>query len=491
MIIKTDPDTLQNYLSDASNYRGSSDKVYIPENTSELQKAVAECYFSKTPFTISGAGTGLTGARVADKGAMISTELLNRIIEIDETNLTAKVQPGVLLSELESELNNRGYFFPPNPTEKNSSIGGNIAVNASGSRTFKYGSYRNFVKSLHIILPNSDEAIIERGKYSVKNDLLKFHSIRNFSYGVPIEEIGMPDVKNASGYYMKNGMDAIDLFIGNEGTLSVIAEAELRFLPLPEKVLGLIVFFDSTEQMLNFIDETRKISKQNNLIDYTQIADISARSIELFDKNALGILRNYSTQIPPDSSGAVWIEQEMTSANEDKILSDWFKMIEKFTKLSGSTWTALNDKEHSEFRELRHKLPLYIADLVQQNGFRKVGTDTAVPDDKFTGFYLFVDNMMKSSGIKYAIWSHAGNAHLHANMLPANEIEFNQSLKIFDEIIRQTFIFGGTVSAEHGIGKLKKQYLLEMYGESSIESMKMVKKVLDPYNLMGRGNVFD
>jgi len=491
MIIKTDPDTIQNYLSDASNYRGSSDKVYIPDNSNELQKAVSECYFSKTPFTISGAGTGLTGGRVPQKGAIISTENLNHIIQIDENARLAKVQPGLLLSELEMELNQNGFFFPPNPTEKNSSIGGNIAVNASGSRTFKYGAYRNFVKSLNVILPNGDEVFIPKNKYHVNNEILKFSSLRNFSYSIPIYDIHMPDIKNASGYFMKNGMDAIDLFIGNEGTLGVISEAELEFLPLPEKVLGLIVFFDSVDKLLTFVENIRITSKINNKLNYQDVSDISARSIELYDAHALKILQTYYPQIPHNVNGAVWIEQEMTEQNEDDIIFKWYTLIADFTKFTDFIWTALSENEHNTFREFRHQLPLHISEQILKVGFRKVGTDTAVPDDKFIPFYKFAKSLLDKSGIEYAIWSHAGNSHLHANLLPNSQQQFDDSVKIYDEIIHQTLIFGGTVSAEHGIGKLKKKYLIEMYGDEAIDCMRTVKKVLDPYNLLGRGNIFD
>ena len=163
MIIKTEQDEIQNYLVDASNTKGFCEAVYIPENVSETGGIIKKANEKKHSITISGNGTGLTGARVPKGGIVISTEKLNKIIEINLEEKFALVEPGVLLSELQDAVNSKGLLYPPDPTERNCFIGGTVATNASGARTFKYGPTRNYVEELEIILPDGDFLFLKKG----------------------------------------------------------------------------------------------------------------------------------------------------------------------------------------------------------------------------------------------------------------------------------------------------------------------------------------
>jgi len=494
MLIKTNKAEFESYLTDASNYRSGAEKLYIPENKDELQELIKELYKENIPFTISGARTGLTGSACPDDGVIISLEKLNEIIlcndknkSIDKDSKIVSVGAGVIHKDLDNYLHELDLFFPPNPTEANSMIGGNLGTNASGSRTFKYGATRNYVKSLKLFLSNGDEVQIKRNQILENNGKLNFSSIDNKFYSLDIEDIGMPNIKHAAGYFIKKDMDLIDLFIGMEGSLGVIYETELEVFTSPQCLLGLIVFFDNNLDMIDFVEDIRDLSLKNNTMNSK--GDISARLIEYFDNYSLDLLRNKYPQIDNRVLAAIWVEQEYIPIDEDNLLEKWIDKINKYSNLKDETWTAMNDKEHKKFAEFRHTLPVQVYEHLSVDN-EKIGTDTAVPVSEFRNYYFALYENLELLGLPYLIFGHIGNSHLHANIFYNNEIEFKKAKDFYMDLIKNTIELGGTVSAEHGIGKLKKVYLLEMFGDK-IEIMKKIKKVLDPKNLLGKGNLFD
>jgi len=491
MIIKTDNDIISSYRRDASNYEGIVSKVFFPETQHELKVLVKDLFLSRTPFTMSGACTGLSGACVPQNGIVISTNNLNRIIDIDYNNQTATVEPGVLLSELNDILNQNGFFFPPNPTETNSSIGGNIILNSSGSRSFKYGAYRNFIQKLNIILPDGDELNLNVNDSESSSDAIEFKSITSKSFKVPFYYQTDIKIKNNVPYYLRKGMKPMDLFIGSEGTLGIVSEAVLKFHRQPDENIGFMVFFDNVDNMLNYVEKVRNLSNSHNKTDVINNGDIAARLIELFDMNSLNILRSKYTQVPENAIGCIWTEQECSQEYTDEIIANWHKLIKSSGADIDNVWISLNDELNRRYSEIRHSLPTTINEIVTRNGYRKIGTDTAVPAEHFNKFYQFVDNLLKSSKLEYAVWGHVGDSHLHANILPKSDEENVLALRFYEIILRKSYELGGTISAEHGIGKIKKKYLSDIYGTDYINQLKAVKMIFDPYNLLGRGNLFD
>ncbi len=490
MIIKTDPDFIEPYNKDASNYKGNADVVYIPENISELRDIAAECFEKELPMTVSGAGTGLCGGRTAQAGAVISMEKFNKIIEIDYHKMIAEVETGVLLSTLEAELNSAGYFYPPNPTEKDSSIGGNIANNSSGARTFKYGPTRNYVEELDIVLAGGDMLKLKRGAVMADGNNMEIYSESGIKYSFSFPDINIPDTKHVAGFWLQSGMDAVDLFVGSEGVLGISAGAKLSFLRQPEKVLGLLIFFENEENLFAFVDDVRESSK-SAFKDNSQASLISARLIEFFDSESLKLLSGKYTQIPPESAGAIWIEQEHSGDNEDETMEAWFSKINLFTGLADYTWAATTPKEHEQIREFRHTLPSMVVDIISRNNSAKFGTDTAVPDIHNYNYYKMIKKHLTDIGMPYVIYGHIGNSHYHANLFIGSEKDVHLANKFYASVIDDSLCLGGTISAEHGIGKIKKEYMLKMYGREIINSMKEIKRVFDPKMLLGRGNIFD
>lgn len=489
MIIRNDADLIYPYTYDSSNLHGNADVVYIPSDFDELRQSVKDCYDNNMQITISGAGTGITGSRVPNGGAVISTELLNKVIRIEDDKVT--VQPGITLDELDKYLEDYDLFLPPNPTEKNASIGGNTATNASGARTFKYGAIRNYINKLTIILPDSDVLKLERGKIFAENYQLHFTTESGKLIEILLPEYKMPEVKNASGYFIKAGMDAIDLFIGSEGTLGVFGEIELKLLKRPVNILGGVIFFEDIQRLLDFVIVLRDTSKINNLVDVNSNSSISSRLIEFFDKQSLELLRPKYPQLHEDAVGAIWFEQEYSKDFEDEIMSNWYELIQNYTKLADSTWFAMNDKEHENLKEFRHELPLQVYENLTNNSQKKVGLDTAVPDISFPVLFNHYLNNFPDLNLQYVIFGHIGNSHLHANIFCQNDEEYKRAVEFYDKCIDLTLSLNGTVSAEHGIGKLKKKYLLKMYGTDSVKSMKLIKEKIDPKYLLGVGTMFD
>jgi D-lactate dehydrogenase (cytochrome) len=490
MIKKMKSEFSEDYLVDASNYKGEADILYIPEDTNELKEIIKDCYSKNIKMTISASRTGLTGASVPLEGAVISTEKLNRIISIDNTRQKAILEPGVIIQDFQDEIKQHGFFYAPNPTEQNSTIGGNVSTAASGARTFKYGTTRDFVSRIDIILPNGEELILKRGEDIEKNGFINLKSQNGNIYSIPIKDINMPNVKHAAGYYVKKNMDAIDLFIGSEGTLGVVKEIEVGIVNIPERVMGGLVFFKNVNEMLKFVDIVRDKSIINNTKSIELNDDLSARLIELFDNNSLRLLREKFQEIPENSVGAIWFEQEYSPNHEEILLDKWYDLIKKHTKFHYLTWMALDDAGHRKLMEFRHELPLGVFELIKKYDSIKIGTDSAVSSKYLHYYYNLLKESLDDSGLTYFVWGHIGNTHFHANILSRNDEELKKGYQLYEKFLSEAIRLGGTVSAEHGIGKLKKDYLMQLYGSEIIEYMVQIKLTLDNKNLLGYGNLF-
>jgi len=489
MIIKTNQDEFTDYLRDASNYSGFADELAIPTDIKDIKDFISECNSKQKPISISAAGTGLTGVRVHEGGSIISVEKMNRILDFDEEAGIIRVQPGLRLIELNNFLSDKGFFYAPNPTETNSMLGGNIANNASGSRTFRYGPSRNYVQSLDVILANGNELKIRRGERFTHKGRLEFADDSGKGYDLAMEDIFNTGIKNASGYYLRKEMDLIDLFIGSEGTLGLITEISLRVLKAPGQVMGALVFFDAHDKLTDFVEELKSNYRKNKHLIYSDRP--TPRLIEYFDSKALELLKKDYQQLPGNLAGAVWVEQEYDVDVEEKLLDSWLEIIGRYTSFTDETWVALDDISNERIRQFRHALPLAVNELISKRKLIKMGTDTAVPDEILKPFLNGVRNLLDKSGLEYAIWGHIGNSHIHANIFPENGGDANKGKDTFEKIMQLACSMGGTISGEHGIGKIKKQYMNLMYKPGDLEVMRRIKKQLDPHNILSRGNIFD
>ena len=486
MLIKTSPDEIQNFLVDASNTKGYCDAVYFPESREDIIEILKKANEEKTFVTTSGNHTGLTGSGVPRGGIVISTEKLNKILEINTNEGYAIVQPGVILADFLEEVKNKNYLYPPDPTEDKCFIGGTVATNASGAKTFKYGPTRDYVDELEIILADGDTLNLKRGVQKTEGFRLKLKTENNKVISLDIPDFEMPHTKNASGYFCKKDMDAIDLFIGSEGTLGVITKIKLQIVPAPEKLISCVVFFNEEKNALGFLEKSRQLSYQTREIH--QPNTIDALALEFFDGGALNFLAKDFSQV---AKSAIWFEQEINKENEDTILELWMNLISEFKGDEESAWFSLTEKDKKNIKEFRHAISWKINEYMAGKGFRKLGTDVAVPYYKFEEMYFYAKKEVAEAGLKFVNYGHFGDAHMHLNMLAETKEQFKLGGKLYGMICKKAIELGGTVSAEHGIGKNKTAYLLEMYGEDNIRKMAELKKKLDPNLILGIGNIFD
>jgi D-lactate dehydrogenase (cytochrome) len=498
---KTQREEIENYLHDASFVRGAwAERLLVPESVAEVAEILREANRDKIPVTISGARTGTVGGAIPFGGWVVSMERLNRIKSIEKQSMTAAVEAGVILGDLQKAVEAEGLFYPPNPTEWSCQIGGNIATNASGARTFKYGATREYVRSLRIVLATGETVSLRSGEHAAdESGLVSFATENGREIALPAPSYKRPRVtKNASGYFAGKQMDAIDLFIGSEGTLGVVVEAELALIAKPEAFFGGIVFFANEEDLLTFVDDAREALFQHrkNPAAAAPGSDngdnaLDASLLEYFDRNSLRFAAEKFPETPEDMAGAIFFEQATTAVTEDAVFAAWNELIEKHHGDVERSWFAANEHDREKMRKFRHAMPLAANERFARNGFKKVSTDMAVPVERFRSLLKFYEDVCGASGIEHVIFGHIGDCHLHLNLFPKTEAENEKAKHIYGRCVAQAIMLGGTVSAEHGIGKLKRKYLAAMMGERYLNEMAAIKKVLDPNCILGRGNMFD
>jgi len=393
----------------------------------------------------------------------------------------------VLLSDLEKVVKEVNLFYPPDPTEQSCFIGGNVATNASGARTFKYGSTRDYILELEIVLPDGELLTVKRKDIFANDFLLTLKTKSGKVIKLELPDYKMPATKNAAGYYCKKNMDAVDLFIGSEGTLGIVTKIKLKLLQLPLCDISCILFFNSEKNALQFLTEARYESFQSRNLN--SLDTIDATALELFDYNSLNFLRNDFSNIPANAKAAIWFEQQYNN-DEDALLEKWINLFLKYEGKEGEAWFAMTEKDKEQIMHFRHAISVNVNEYITQNNFRKLGTDAAVPDDKFIDFYYAIKSEVEREKLDYVIYGHAGNSHLHLNMLPKTEEEFEIGKLLYKSICNKAIKLGGTFSAEHGVGKNKREYLVKMYGEENVNKMRLLKKALDPNYILGVGNIF-
>jgi len=476
MQIKINPDDVQLYLGDASFIReGHAERVVLPESIEEISEVLASANRDRIPVTVSGAGTGTVGGRVAFGGIVLATEKLNRIKSIvhQQVGGFAVVEPAVILSDLQRAVDQEGLLYPPDPTERGCYIGGTVATNASGARTFKYGPTRNYISRLKVVLASGEVLDLRRG--AVHADA---HGILPLGNSIKLK---LPSYrraatrKNASGYFVEPGMDAIDLFIGSEGTLGVIGEIEVRLIPKPQGLLSGVVFFADEADVLALVADAREHA--------------DARALEFFDNESLNFLRTKYPTIPTNAVGAIFFEQETNETNEETVLSQWQTLLDQRHAFPDS-WFATNEQDQAKLREFRHQLPVLMNEWFAHYKQRKVSTDMSVPDAAFPGLFRLYKDTLRASGLRYTVFGHIGDNHVHVNILPRNDEEGARARELYVQYLKYAASVGGTLSAEHGVGKLKRDYLRFFYTDDQLREMAAVKKALDPNGILGRGNIF-
>lgn len=446
-------DALEGNYADASGYKGWAELVFTPASEEEVLGIVREAVHTGTPITIAGAGTGLTGSGVPQGGWLISLERFRRL-EIEQG--FARVGAAISLLELRDAAAPTGQFYAPDPTEISASLGGSIATNASGSRSFRFGPTRRHVRALRVATMDGNVRWYRRGE-PIDFDVPALPAPRS--------------TKNTAGFRLAPGMDWVDLFCGSEGTLGIVLEAEVTLLPIPKELLAGVIFFASDDAALDAVTAWREIPE--------------LRMLEYADHASLEMIRSRYPEIPREARAALLIEAE----GQD--LEVWEQRLMEAEALLDASWIALGARDRERFRAFRHALPEAVVETMRRRGFMNMGTDYAVPlerDREMLRYYR--EHLETELPGSYVVYGHIGDAHLHVNMLPATEEEARTATRLLKEFAQHAVKLGGTVSAEHGLGKRKASLLALQFTPAEIEAMRAVKQRLDPHWLLGRGTLF-
>ena len=459
----TDPSVIEGYLTDASNMPGFADGLLRPSSTEEVAAIVRHCQEHGIALTVSAGRTSTTAAAVPHGGWILSMERLNQIHHIGHD--TAIADGGVFLGQFQTEIEATGRFFPPDPTSRHeATLGAAIACNASGARSFKYGPTRPWVQALTVVLPTGDVVTVERGD-PVPGDW-------------PIPAWAEPQVKTAAGY--APAADAVDVFIGQEGTLGIITQATVRLTDLPSDVLGVLAYFPSRAALLTFVDVTRTAARAD------RSGALSPRCLEYYDANCLQLARERVGGVPDDAVCALFCEQEVVPGiGEDEHMGAWWEALTDAGAIADDTLLATDGPTRETLLSLRHAIPAGVNEEVIANGMPKVGTDLAVPDAALEQ----IMDAYEAAPMRHVLFGHIGDNHLHLNLLPKTAEQLAEAKAFYGQLVHQTIDLGGTVSAEHGIGKIKVDYLASMVGPETLADFRALKKRLDPAWILGRGTL--
>jgi D-lactate dehydrogenase (cytochrome) len=505
-------------LRDESRRTGTADGIAFPTSRAELCALLREAARAGRRITIQGARTGIAAGAVPDGGLVINLSRMDRILGVTfgpQGEARIRAQAGLTLQALRNFLDGAAedtthwdpasraalatlrtgrWMFTPDPTETSASLGGMAACNASGACSFAYGAIRRHIHRLSVALPDGDLLELERGVQTASGRQFRLTtgSGRVLAGALPAYEL--PAVKNAAGYYAAPDMDLLDLFIGSEGTLGVIAEIELTLIPRPPLTLGVVCFLPDEPRALDLVEWLR-----------TPPPPPGAQrpvAIEYFDRGVLDLLRTARSQgahLPPMADHwheAVYVEYAVADdAALDACSAALAHWIESRGGSPDDTWASCDDLGRQRMKEFRHAAPEYvnlrIAERKRQHaGLTKLGTDLAVPDAFLRPVMALYRRDLAAAGLEYVVFGHIGDNHVHVNILPRDMQEYAQGKALYEAWARQVVAWGGSVSAEHGIGKLKTNLLQVMYGAGGIDQMRALKKLFDPAGLLGTGTLF-
>ena len=512
-----DPDVVGSFLEDAAHFPGGfATGIAVPTSEAEVAGLVRA---AASVLTI-GAQSSLTGGATPRGELILSTSRLNHIVSFGDD--WVRVEAGVTVVDLEIALAKTGRYYPPVPTFTGAFVGGIVATNAAGAATFKYGTTRDWVRALTVVLANGDVLDIERGQTIADPggffDILLSDRIAR----VPIPRYRMPDVvKLSAGYFAAPGMDLIDLFIGSEGTLGVITEVTLRVLPQRPAMCLAFVPFDGRDAALSFVTRLREAAQETWRTKDPRGMDVSA--IEHMDARCLALLREDGADrangvtIPDGTAIALLVTLELPSSMDsgrafdeigrarelrapDTALVRFCRALDEAGVLDRVEIAVPGDsaREH-QLLALREAVPAGVNARVgrakqQVDGrIAKTAADMIVPFDRLGELLRIYDQEFHRRGLDAAVWGHISDGNLHPNVIPRSMEEAESGKAAILTFGREVIRLGGSPLAEHGVGRnpVKQQLLLELYGRDGVEQMRAVKRSLDPDFKLAPGVLFD
>ena len=495
------------YLQDESRTRGRAQSISFPVSTSEVQKIVTCLYQKQVPVTVQASRTGIVGGAVPVTGHVLNVSAMNKVTGMhrdDNGRYCLQVQPGLTLADLNQQVAARRFdtagwdtrslavldrfqkdtpwFWPPDPTEDTASVGGMAATNARGICALHYGATGRYIKAIQVVDPRGELCDIARGQYQACADRL------------PLPWQGQAVRKLSSS--QNRAPDLVDLFIGSEGRLGVICELTLVLLPLPPQMWGITFFFNSLDQAAGFIDTVR-ITKPSS--DSARIT-----AMEIIDRvtmDAIQTLKQTSSElkalpeVDAQFTGAVYLEMHGTREDEmEDVAQLLMDRADTFGCDPDNTWAFCSSVDLPRIRLFRKAAPKamnHLVDMARQSDAQitKLGTDMVMPHISLTDLIHMYKNDMAAAGLEGAIFGHAGDNHLHVNLLPKDAASFAAGKQLIRHWADQAHKKGGTVAAEHGIGLRKKDLFDRAPLPAYLTWQMRLKHMLDPKNLWNPGKL--
>ena len=422
------------------------DIVIKPRTAEEISGIMKICNAHKIPVTPRGAGTGLSGGALPHLGGVvISFERMNTIIEIDEKNLQVTTEPGVITEVLQNAVKEKGLFYPPDPSSRGSCfIGGNIAENSGGPKAVKYGVVKDYVLNLEVVLPTGE-----------------------------IIWTGANVLKNSTGYNLTQ------LIVGSEGTLGLVTKIVLKLIPHPKYDLLMLVPFNDLENAGAAVSAIFR-------------AGFTPSALELVEADALRIVSKFveSSPVPIGENVAAHLIIEVDGNNKDLLMQDMESIAALLTDFDcGEIYFADDEQQKAELWKLRRR----VSEAVKLAGYT-IEEDTVVPRASLPALIKGIKELRSLYNFDAVCYGHAGDGNLHVrikkpgNIYSLDNTEVIPALKALFSLVKS---MGGTISGEHGIGLIQKEYMPIMFDEVTINLMRGIKKTFDPNNILNAGKIFD
>jgi D-lactate dehydrogenase (cytochrome) len=502
------------YLRDESRLIGHADRIAFPKDEEQVRELLRRADEERTAVTVQGGRTGITGGAVPQGGLILNLSRMDRLLgvrwEEGRGSWLLNVQPGLPLEKLNAALASEElpgapasfrtegpFFFPPDPTETGATLGGMASTNASGACSLRYGPTRRYVEALHLVLADGSLLALRRGMQRAHAGRFRLTIDSGRTIEGELPRYRWPEIKNAAGLYVHPDMDLLDLAVGSEGTLGVITELELLLARRPARIWALLAFFLQEPAALRFMRAAR-----------AGIGGLQAAALEFFDRRSLALLAEQKRTNPafaelpevPEMAAAIYVEyhseQQPSEERAEGELAAVAEALERFGSDSGKAWSAEGERELERLKLFRHALPeavnLTIDRLrLQAPGITKLGTDMAVPAEALEPTLGMYHRDLDAGGFEHVLFGHIGDNHIHVNILPRTEEEYRRGRELAERWADQVTAAGGTVSAEHGVGKLKVELLRKMYGSDSIDEMRRLIELFNPGRRLNRGNMVE
>ena len=441
--VYSDKAHLRAYSYDATKQRFEPEAVIFPRNEEDVSKILKYCNENKILVTPRGAGSGFTGGSLPVNGGIILAleKHMNKILEIDEANMIARVQPGVINKDLQKAVEKEGLFYPPDPASMDyTTIGGNVSENAGGMRAAKYGITKDYVMALRAVLPNGD--IIRAGKKTIKD---------------------------VAGYNIAG------ILIASEGTLAVITEITLKLIPKPRFKKSYIALFPDVESAMKAV--FKSLANGANPV-----------AMEFLDKLVVEAVRKKLNVDLPDNAGAILIGDIDGNVNEEILFQEG--ILEKSFKENGcfEFRVSSDEKESANIWYARRNA----SPAITIYGSLKLNEDISVPRSKLPIALEGIYKIGQKYGFKVPCFGHAGDGNIHVNVMVKdknNPQEVEKGHKAIEEIFKFVVELGGTLSGEHGIGISKAEFMNIAFNEAEINLFKRIKNAFDPNGILNPGKM--